>query len=177
MSVILPVRGFTPELGANCWLAPNATVVGNVTMGPECTVWFNAVVRGDVNSIRIGRRTNIQDGAVVHCTYEGADTVIGSDVSIGHGAVVHGCQLGDGVLVGMKAVIMDGAVVGKNCIIAAGAVVLEGTEVSDHTVMAGVPARPVKQVGPEQAARLRQTAANYVMYASWYTVNPTQEKL
>ncbi|AHJ98901.1 gamma carbonic anhydrase family protein [Hymenobacter swuensis] len=127
-ALILPVQGKYPEIGPDCYLAENATIVGDVTLGRDCTVWFNAVVRGDVNSIRVGDQTNIQDGAVIHCTYQKAATVIGSRVSIGHKAIVHGCTVEDDVLIGMGAVVMDQAVVGAGCIIAAGAVVLENTQ-------------------------------------------------
>ena len=125
--ILLPVEGKSPEFGQNCFLAPNCTVVGDVVLGDECTVWFNAVVRGDVNSIRVGNRTNIQDGAVIHCTYQKAATTIGNEVSIGHNAIVHGCTIHNNVLIGMGAIVMDDAVVEDNCIIAAGAIVLERT--------------------------------------------------
>ena len=126
MPLILPVKGVSPEMGANCFIAPNATIVGDVVMGDDCSVWFNAVIRGDVNSIRIGNKVNVQDGAVIHCTYQKTKTLIGNNVSIGHNAIVHGCVVSDNVLIGMGAIVMDNAQIGSNSIIAAGAVVLDG---------------------------------------------------
>jgi carbonic anhydrase/acetyltransferase-like protein (isoleucine patch superfamily) len=149
MAHIIPVRGITPKFGKDCFLAPNATVTGEVNMGDECSVWFNAVVRGDVNSISIGNRVNIQDQAVIHCTYEKAQTIIGNDVSIGHCAIVHGCTLHDHVLIGMGAIVMDHAVIGEGAMIAAGAVVLENTIVEPGSIWAGVPAKKIKQMTPE----------------------------
>ncbi|MFN3530255.1 MAG: gamma carbonic anhydrase family protein [Bacteroidia bacterium] len=166
--ILLPVEGKSPVFGQHCFLAPNCTVVGDVVMGDECTVWFNAVVRGDVNSIRIGQRTNIQDGAVIHCTYQKAATTIGDEVSIGHNAIVHGCTIHNNVLIGMGAIVMDDAVVEDNCIIAAGAIVLERTHCESGWIYAGIPAKKVKQVSPEQIAGMRRTAANYVMYSGWF---------
>lgn len=168
MALIKSVRGFTPKFGSNCFLADTAVVIGDVAMGDGCTVWFNAVVRGDVNSITIGNNTNIQDGVVIHGTYERAKTVIGSNVSIAHNAVVHGCTLGDHVLVGMAAVVMDGAVVGPDCVIAAGAVVLPGTKLEPGSVYAGIPAKRVKDIGDEMRSVIRRTAKNYPMYAEWF---------
>jgi carbonic anhydrase/acetyltransferase-like protein (isoleucine patch superfamily) len=168
MGIIKSVRGFTPRFGENCFIADGAIVVGNVVMGNHCTVWFNAVVRGDVHSITIGDNTNIQDGAVLHCTYERADLVIGNNVSIAHNAVVHGCRVGDNVLIGIGAIIMDHAVIGNNSVIAAGAVVLPGTIVESGTVYAGVPARKVKDVTPELLEVIQRTARNYPMYAGWF---------
>ncbi|MEX2588823.1 MAG: gamma carbonic anhydrase family protein, partial [Chitinophagales bacterium] len=145
--------------------------VGDVICGDQCSFWFNTVVRGDVNSIIMGDRVNIQDGAVVHCTYQKTKTTIGNDVSIGHNAIVHGCQLGNNVLVGMGAIIMDNAIVGDNALIAAGAVVLEGTEIPEGTVFAGVPAKLVKQLPPETFEDMNQRIArNYIKYAGWYKV-------
>ncbi|HLK98517.1 MAG TPA: gamma carbonic anhydrase family protein, partial [Hymenobacter sp.] len=138
-ALILPVLGKLPQIGPNCFLADNATIVGDVTLGRECTVWFNTVIRGDVNSIRIGDKTNVQDGAVLHCTYQKAATIIGSRVSIGHKAIVHGCTVEDDVLIGMGAIVMDHAVVGAGCIVAAGAVVLENTQCEPGYLYAGVP--------------------------------------
>src|SRR5882672_11248219 len=129
MAIIKSVRGFAPKFGKNCFFADNAVVVGEVIMGDNCTVWFNAVVRGDVHSITVGDNTNIQDGVVIHCTYQKAKTIIGSNVSIAHNAIVHGCTVEDNVLIGMGAIIMDGAVIGRGSVIAAGAVVLPGTKV------------------------------------------------
>src|SRR6187455_3675019 len=139
MAVILSVKNITPQYGDNCFLAPNATLCGDVIMGNDCSVWFNAVIRGDVNSIRIGNKVNIQDGAVIHCTYQRSKTIIGNNVSIGHNAIVHGCTVHDNVLIGMGAIVMDNAEVGSNSIIAAGAVVLEGTHIEPGTIYAGVP--------------------------------------
>jgi carbonic anhydrase/acetyltransferase-like protein (isoleucine patch superfamily) len=170
MALIIPVNGVSPQMGENCFLAENATVVGDVVMGDACSVWFNAVVRGDVNAIRMGDRVNVQDGAVIHCTYLKAATTIGNDVSIGHNALVHGCTIHDNVLVGMGAIVMDGAVVNSHSIIAAGAVVLEGTVVEGCAVYAGVPARKVKALDPAVAEGMMQkVASNYVMYSGWYT--------
>jgi carbonic anhydrase/acetyltransferase-like protein (isoleucine patch superfamily) len=168
MALIKSVRGFTPRFGQNCFIADNATVVGEVVMGDNCTVWFNAVVRGDVHSITIGNDTNIQDGAVIHCTYQKAKTVIGSRVSIAHNAIVHGCTIEDDVLVGMGAIIMDDAVVGSNSVIAAGAVVLPGTKVEPGSIYAGTPAKRIKDTGEEMKAVIQRTARNYPMYAQWY---------
>ncbi len=166
-TLILPVRGITPIIGPNCFLADNATIVGNVVLGRGCTVWFTAVVRGDVNSIRIGDETNIQDGAVLHCTYEKAALTIGSRVSIGHRALVHGCTIEDDVLIGMGAIVMDHAVVSTGCLIAAGAVVLENTVCEPGYLYAGVPAKKIKLVSEAQRDNLRRTAANYQLYATW----------
>jgi carbonic anhydrase/acetyltransferase-like protein (isoleucine patch superfamily) len=168
MAIIKRVRGYEPQFGTNCFLADNAVVVGHVVTGENCTIWFNAVVRGDVNSITIGDNTNIQDGAVIHGTYEKAKTVIGSNVSVAHNAVVHGCTLEDNVLVGMGAIIMDGAVVGSNSVIAAGAVVLPGTIIPPGSVYAGVPAKKVKETGEDMKAVIVRTARNYPMYATWF---------
>jgi carbonic anhydrase/acetyltransferase-like protein (isoleucine patch superfamily) len=169
MPVILPVKGIQPEFGKDCFIAPNATIVGDVTMGDGCSVWFNAVVRGDVNSIRIGNKVNIQDGAVIHCTYEKTKTIIGDNVSIGHNAIVHGCTVEDNVLIGMGAIVMDNARIGSNTIIAAGAVVLEGTQVEPGTIYAGVPAKKVKEISMELVnGEINRIANNYNMYASWF---------
>lgn len=168
MALLKSVRGIHPLFGENCWFADNATIVGDVTMGRDCTVWFNAVVRGDVNTITIGDRTNIQDGAVIHCTYQKFKTTIGSNVSIAHNAIVHGCTLEDNVLVGMGAIVMDGAVVGSGSIIAAGAIVTQHTVVPPGSIYAGNPARFLKAVSPEQAEVFSRTANNYVMYADWF---------
>ena len=169
MAVILPVNGVDPRFGTNCFIAPNATIVGDVVCGDECSFWFNAVVRGDVHSIRIGNRVNVQDGAVIHCTYQKAATAIGNEVSIGHNALVHGCTLHDRVLVGMGAIVMDGCVVESGSIIAAGAVLLEGTHVESGSIYAGVPAKLVKRIdATESLSRLEKLAANYVMYKDWF---------
>ena len=167
-ALLLTVQGKHPQIGPDCYLADNATIVGDVTLGAQCTVWFNAVIRGDVNSIRIGDKTNIQDGAVLHCTYQKAATTIGSGVSIGHKAIVHGCTVEDNVLIGMGAIVMDHAVVGAGCIVAAGAVVLENTQCEPGYLYAGVPARKIKPVTEEQRQNMLRTADNYVLYASWF---------
>ena len=168
MAIVKEVRGFTPAFGENCFLADTAVVVGEVTMGNNCTVWFNAIIRGDVHSISIGNDTNIQDGAVIHCTYKKARTVIGNNVSIAHNAIVHGCTIHDNVLIGMGAIVMDNAVVGSNSVIAAGAVVLAGTTVEPNSIYAGMPAKKVKEIGEEMQAVILRTARNYPMYAEWY---------
>ena len=169
MALIKSVRGFTPAFGQNCYLAENATVIGDVTMGDDCSVWFTAVVRGDVNSIRIGHKVNIQDGAVIHATFQRASTTIGNNVSIGHRAIVHGCTLQDNVLIGMGAIVMDNAVVEENCLIAAGAVVLENMRCEAGHIYAGVPARKVKAIGAEQFQDSIERIANaYITYAGWF---------
>lgn len=168
MAYIKKVRGHEPRFGDNCFLAETAVVVGEVVMGSNCTVWFNAVVRGDVHSITIGDNTNVQDGAVIHCTYERAKTVIGSNVSIAHQAVVHGCTVEDNVLIGMGAIIMDDAVIGRDSVVAAGAIVLPGTKVEPGSIYAGVPAKRVKDIGPEMKEVIMRTARNYPMYATWF---------
>lgn len=168
MAVILKVNGKTPKFGDKVWLAPNATVVGDVEMGENCTVWFNAVIRGDVHEIRIGNDTNIQDGAVIHCTYQKAGTYIGNKVSVAHNAIVHGCTIHDSVLIGMGAIVMDGAVIHSGAVIAAGAVVLAGTIVEENSIYAGVPAKKVKTTGDEMKEVINRTARNYPLYASWF---------
>lgn len=168
MALILSVRGYTPDLGENCWLADNATVVGNVKMGKNCTVWFNAVVRGDVHEIIIGDDTNIQDGAIIHGTYEKSGTYIGNKVSIAHNAVVHGCTVHDNVLIGMGAIVMDNAVIHSGAVIAAGAVVLAGTIVEANTIYGGAPARKIKDTGANMVEVIERTAKNYPMYAKWF---------
>jgi len=169
MPVILPVKGVSPQIPESCFIAPNATVVGDVIMGEECSVWFNTVVRGDVNSIRMGNKVNIQDGACIHCTYEKTKVNIGNNVSIGHNAIVHGCTIEDNVLVGMGAIVMDNVVIGTNTIIAAGAVVLEGTIVPPGCIFAGVPAKKVKDISPELlSGEVQRIANNYIMYSSWF---------
>lgn len=169
MPLILPVKGISPQLGENCFVADNATIVGDVVLGNDCSIWFNAVIRGDVHSIRIGNKTNIQDGAVIHCTYLKAPTSIGNNVSIGHRAIVHGCTVEDNVLIGMGAIVMDHAVVQKNCIVAAGAIVLEKTVCESGFIYAGIPAKKVKQLSQEQIHGLEKVASNYVMYGGWFT--------
>lgn len=169
MAILMKLNGHVPNLGKDCWLAPSATIVGEVRCGDNCTFWFNAVVRGDVNAITIGDRTNVQDNAVIHCTFEKAATTIGSNVSIGHSAIIHGCTLHDNVLVGMGAIIMDNVVVNSGAIIAAGAVVLEGTIVEAGAIYAGIPAKKVKMVTGDAKAMISRIAHNYPKYASWYT--------
>lgn len=169
MPFILPVEDKHPSFGENCFIAPNATIVGDVVMGDDCSIWFNAVVRGDVNSIRMGNKVNIQDGAVIHCTYQRTKTHIGNNVSIGHNAIVHGCTVADNVLIGMGAIVMDNAKIGSHSIIAAGAVVLEGTEVPPGTIFAGVPAKKVKDIEIAQIhGEIDRIANNYVRYADWF---------
>ena len=172
MPIIKAVRGIHPVFGQNCYLADNAVVVGEVTMGDNCSIWFNTVLRGDVHSITIGNETNIQDGAVVHCAYQKSKTVIGNQVSIAHNAIVHACTIQDRVLIGMGAIIMDDAVVSSGSIIAAGAVVLPGTKVESGSVYGGIPAKKIREVGPELQEVFERTARNYIKYAGWY-----QEKL
>ncbi|WP_118974321.1 gamma carbonic anhydrase family protein [Taibaiella koreensis] len=169
MPVILPVKGIAPQIPESCFIAPNATIVGDVAMGEECSVWFNAVVRGDVNSIRMGNKVNIQDGACIHATYQKTKVVLGNNVSVGHNAIVHGCTVADNVLIGMGAIVMDNAEIGSNSIIAAGAVVLEGTKVEPGTIYAGVPAKKVKNISPELiSGEIERIANNYTMYSSWF---------
>jgi carbonic anhydrase/acetyltransferase-like protein (isoleucine patch superfamily) len=169
MPVILPVLGKSPNFGENCFIAPNATIVGDVTTGKECSFWFNAVVRGDVHFIKMGDRVNVQDGAIIHCTYQKHPTTIGNNVSIGHNAMVHGCTIHDNVLIGMGSIVMDRCVVHSNSIIAAGAVVLEGTVVEAGSIYAGVPAKKVKEVSQNLIeSEINRIAENYVKYASWY---------
>ena len=169
--MIRSVRGFTPQFGKNCFMADNATIVGEVIMGDHCTVWFNAVVRGDVHSIVIGNNTNIQDGAIIHCTYQRAKTTIGNNVSIAHNAIVHGCTIHDDVLIGMGAIVMDDAVIESNSVIAAGAVVLSGTKVPAGSVFGGTPAKFLRPTSDELKEVIQRTAKNYPMYATWYGAN------
>jgi carbonic anhydrase/acetyltransferase-like protein (isoleucine patch superfamily) len=168
MPLILPVKDKSPSWGSDCFIAENATIVGDVVMGDNCSVWFNAVVRGDVNYIKVGNNTNIQDGAVIHCTYQQAGTDIGNNVSIGHNALVHGCVLKDHVLVGMGAIVMDRAVVEEFVIIAAGAIVLENTVCESGYLYAGIPAKKIKPLTDEQRAMLKRLPNNYVMYSEWF---------
>ncbi len=170
MALILPVEDVFPKWGENCFIAPNATIVGDVVMGSDCSVWFNAVLRGDVNSILIGNKVNIQDGAVIHCTFKRSETVIGDIVSIGHNAIVHGCTVHDNVLIGMGAIVMDKAVVHSNTIIAAGAVVLEGTVCEGGSVYAGVPAKKVKDIEKDKIeGEINRIANNYLRYSQWFS--------
>jgi carbonic anhydrase/acetyltransferase-like protein (isoleucine patch superfamily) len=168
MALILPVNENYPQFGENCFLAPNATIIGEVLMGNDCSIWFNAVVRGDVNSIRIGNKVNIQDGAVIHCTYQKTTVNLGNNVSVGHNAIVHGCKIHDNVLVGMGAIIMDNCEIGSNTIIAAGAVLTEGTIVPSGCIYAGVPAKKIKDISQELInGEIDRIANNYLMYSSW----------
>lgn len=168
-AIIKAVNGKMPQMGKNCFVAENATIVGDVTMGDDCSVWFTAVVRGDVHYIKIGNKTNIQDGAIIHCTYQKAPTVIGNNVSIGHRAIVHGCTIEDNVLIGMGAIVMDHAVVKSNSIVAAGAVVLENTIVESNSIYAGAPAKKVKQLDEQNFKNLiERIGNNYIMYADWF---------
>ncbi len=167
--IIKSVRGKSPKMGKDCYVAENATIVGEVTMGDQCSIWFNAVVRGDVHYIKMGNKVNVQDGAVIHCTYEKSPTTIGNNVSIGHNAIVHGCTLKDNVLVGMGSIIMDDCVVESNSIIAAGAVVTKGTHVEAGSIYAGMPAKRIKDISPELSkGEIDRIANNYVKYASWF---------
>ncbi|HSU26920.1 MAG TPA: gamma carbonic anhydrase family protein [Chitinophagaceae bacterium] len=176
MPVILPVEDKFPQFGDNCFVAPNATIVGDVVMGNDCSIWFNAVVRGDVNFIRMGNKVNVQDGACIHCTFQQYGTTIGHNVSIGHHAIVHGCTLFDDVLIGMGAIIMDGAEVHSHTIIAAGAVVLEGTICEPGSIYAGVPAKKIKDIPADMiGGEIHRIANNYVKYADWFRFPPGEE--
>ena len=169
MALIKEVRGFTPKIGKNAFLADNATIIGDVIMGDDCSVWFNAVIRGDVNSIRIGNRVNIQDGTVLHTLYQKSTVDIGDDVSVGHNVVIHGAKIENGALIGMNSTILDHAVIGEGAIVAAGSVVLSGTIVEPGSIYAGIPAKFVKKVDAEQAKEMNQKIAkNYIMYSSWF---------
>src|SRR5215510_14465315 len=169
MPIILPVEDKHPRFGTNCFIAPNATIEGDVITGDDCSFWFNTVVRGDVNFIRLGNKVNVQDGACIHCTFKKSGTTIGNNVSIGHHAIVHGCTLHDNVLVGMGAIVMDGAVINSNTIIAAGAIVLEGTTCEAGSIYAGVPAKKVKDISQELIhGEINRIANNYIKYADWF---------
>lgn len=169
MSNIITCRNYTPEWGEDCWIAPNATLVGDLIMGDRCSVWFNTVIRGDVNSIRLGNQVNVQDGAVIHCTFEKTKTVIGNNVSIGHNALVHGCTVEDNVLIGMGSIVMDNCYIESGSIIAAGAVLTEGTRVEAGSIYAGVPAKKVKSISPELfEGEVMRIANNYVKYSGWF---------
>lgn len=169
MALIKEVRGFTPQFGKNIFLAENATVIGDVIMGDDCSIWYNAVLRGDVNSIRIGNKVNIQDGSVLHTLYQKSVIEIGNNVSVGHNVTIHGAKIEDNVLVGIGATILDHAVIGSNSIIAANSLILSGTIVEPNSVYAGVPAKKVKEIEPNQTSEMiHKIANNYMMYASWY---------
>ena len=169
IGMVKSVNGKSPIIPTDCYVAENATIVGDVTIGKDCSIWFNAVVRGDVNFIKIGNKVNIQDGAVIHCTYQKHPTVIGNNVSIGHNAIVHGCTIHDNVLIGMGAIVMDNCVVHSNSIIAAGAVITQNTVVESGTIYAGVPAKKVKDIDASNfAGEIQRISNNYVMYSSWF---------
>ncbi len=169
MAIIQSVRGFTPKIGEGTFLAENAVVVGDVTMGEQCSVWFSTVLRGDVNTITIGDRVNIQDGSVLHTLYQKSTIEIGNDVSIGHNVVIHGAKIHDYALIGMGAIVMDDAVVGEGALVAAGSVVLSRTQIGPHEMWAGAPAKFVKMVEPEKAKEMNvKIAKNYLMYSRWY---------
>jgi carbonic anhydrase/acetyltransferase-like protein (isoleucine patch superfamily) len=167
--LIKSVNGKSPSIPEDCYVAENATIVGDVTFGHSCSVWFNAVVRGDVHSITVGNKVNIQDGAIIHCTYQKHATVIGNNVSIGHNAIVHGCTVQDNVLIGMGAIVMDGCVIESNSIVAAGAVVTQNTRVESGSIYAGVPAKKVKEINQSDfGGEIERISNNYVMYSGWF---------
>ena len=172
MAIILPVEDKHPQFGKDCFVAPNATIVGDVIMGDNCSVWFNAVVRGDVNSIRLGNKVNVQDGAVIHATFQKTKTIVGNNISIGHNAIVHGCTINDNVLVGMGSIIMDNAIIQSNTIIAAGAVVLEGTICEAGSIYAGVPAKKIKDISQDLiSGEIERIANNYIKYSNWFSTS------
>ena len=167
--MIKSIKGKTPAIGEDCYIAENATIVGEVIIGDQCSIWFNAVLRGDVHYIKVGNKVNIQDGAIVHCTYQKSPTNIGNNVSIGHGAIVHGCTIHDRVLVGMGSIIMDDCIVESNSIIAAGAVLTKGTHVPSGSVFAGMPAKKIKDISLDlSTGEIDRIAENYVKYSSWF---------
>ncbi len=166
--LIKTVNGKAPQIPEDCFIAENATIIGEVSFGKNCSVWYNAVIRGDVNRIEIGNRVNIQDGAIIHCTYQKHATKIGNNVSIGHNAIVHGCEIEDNVLIGMGAIVMDNCIVKSNSIVAAGAVVTQNTVIESGSIWAGVPAKKVKDIDQSDfAGEIERISANYVMYSSW----------
>ncbi|HDZ15423.1 hypothetical protein LCGC14_0634130 [marine sediment metagenome] len=167
--MIKSVNGKTPQIGRDCYIAENATLVGEVSMGNQCSIWFNAVLRGDVHFIKMGNKVNVQDGAVIHCTYLKSPTTIGNNVSIGHNAIVHGCTIHDNVLIGMGSIVMDDCIVESNSIIAAGAVVTKGTLVPSGTIFAGTPAKKIRDISAElSSGEIDRIAENYVMYSGWF---------
>ncbi|HPM39704.1 MAG TPA: gamma carbonic anhydrase family protein [Bacteroidales bacterium] len=169
MPLIKSVKGVSPQWGKDCWIADNATIVGDVIIGDQCTIWFNAVVRGDVHYIHIGNKVNIQDQVVIHCTYQTSPVEIGNNVSIGHSAIIHGCKIGNNVLIGMGAIIMDDVIIEDNCIIAAGAIVTKNTFIPSYSIFAGIPAKKIKNLSEEQLQKeVLDIAEHYPMYASWY---------
>ncbi len=170
MALIIPVRGYAPKIGEGTFLAENATIIGDITVGSECSIWFNTVLRGDVNTITIGDRVNIQDGSVLHTLYQKSTIEIGNDVSIGHNVTLHGCKIRDLALIGMGAVVMDDAEVGEGALVAAGSVVLSRTKIGPNELWGGAPAKFIKMVEPEKAAEMnKKIARNYLMYSTWYT--------
>jgi carbonic anhydrase/acetyltransferase-like protein (isoleucine patch superfamily) len=177
MNNLIEVRGLKPALGTNCFIAPGAFLIGDLICGNDCSFWFNCVVRADVNSIRIGSKVNVQDGAVIHCTFERSVTSIGDEVSIGHNAIVHGCRIENQVLVGMGAIIMDNAHIGERCIIAAGAVVTENSILAPGGIYAGVPAKRIKDLPEEKfKGEISRIARNYLMYAGWFKSEPNGQQ-
>ncbi|MDH2206065.1 MULTISPECIES: gamma carbonic anhydrase family protein [Empedobacter] len=169
MAIIKELNGHTPKFGENCFLADNAVVVGEVEMGNDCSIWFSAVVRGDVHYIKMGNKVNIQDNATIHATYQKSPTTIGNNVSIGHNAIVHGCTIHDNVLIGMGAIVMDDCIVESNSLIAAGAILTKGTHVKEGELWAGIPAKKIKDVPKElKEGEIERIANNYLMYSSWY---------
>ncbi|PHS10929.1 MAG: gamma carbonic anhydrase family protein [Kordia sp.] len=167
--IIKEVRGKSPQIPEDCFIAENATIVGDVTMGEQCSIWFNAVLRGDVNYIKLGNKVNIQDGAVIHCTYKKYPTIMGNNVSVGHNAIVHGCTIHDNVLIGMGSIVMDNCVVHSNSIVAAGAVVTQNTVIESGSIYAGIPAKKVKDISKELSlGEIDRIAENYVEYSSWF---------
>lgn len=169
MALIKSVRGFTPKIGNNCYLAETSTIIGDVIIGNNCSFWFNSIIRGDVNSIRMGNKVNVQDGAIIHCTFNKTTTQIGDNVSIGHNVIIHGATIHNNVLIGMGAIIMDNSVIGENTIIAAGALVLENTIVESDSIYGGIPAKKIKSIEPGQTKEMiERIANNYIMYAEWY---------
>lgn len=169
MALIKELNGVSPKMGENCFLAENATLIGQLEMGNDCSIWYNAVVRADVNTIKFGNKVNIQDGAMVHCTYQKCGTTLGNNVSVGHNAIIHGCEIHDNVLIGMGAIVMDECVVEEGCIIAAGSVLTQGTKVKAGSLYAGVPAKFIKEISPElRNGEIERIANNYVKYAGWY---------
>jgi len=167
--MIKTIKGKTPQIGEDCFIAENAVIVGEVSMGNQCSIWYNAVLRGDVHFIKMGNKVNVQDGAVIHCTYQKSPTTIGNNVSIGHNAIVHGCTIQDNVLIGMGSIVMDDCVIESNSIVAAGAVVTKGTRIPSGTVFAGMPAKNIKDISPELSeGEIDRIANNYVKYSSWF---------
>ncbi len=169
MPIIKTLNGVSPNIPEDCYIAENATIVGEVSMGNQCSIWFNAVIRGDVHYIKLGNKVNVQDGAVIHATYKTSPTNIGNNVSIGHNAIVHGCTIHDNVLIGMGSIVMDDCIIESNSIIAAGAVVTKNTKVESGSIYAGIPAKKVKDISEELiSGEINRIAENYVKYSGWY---------